>query len=625
MEPNGPVTGAHTRSAHASAPASSSDERQDERSRPARGRSFISGLLRTPEGEEPALVAHADALSIRAVFRRFWPATRPYRRWLALGLVIALILPVIEAAEIWMFKLVVDDVLTPRDLGPLLPIAVATVGIVVLRGLLTFVDDYLGSWVGERFVLDVRTDVFRRLQRSAPDGLETRHMGDTLARVTRDVDNVEGLVVQGVVQTLSAIARILLFVGLLFYLDWLLAMVAIVVAPVLWALAHRFAQWSRRASREAKRRAGGLASVGEESLANLSLVKAYGVEDAEAERFHREGRGMMRAELAAARIRSVFGPLVDLIELSVTLVLIGLGTWAVADERLTLGGLLVFLAYLTQLYSPVRELGGIVNSLFTAAASAERVIDVMDQPIPVTETEDPHDLGRARGELTVEDVTFTYPGVTGPTLRAASLDVRPGECVALVGGNGAGKSTLAKLLVRFHDPDRGRITIDGHDIRSLSLASLRRNVTVLLQETLAFNGTVRRNLELGRPGATDDEIANALMRSGADAVVASLPDGLATQVGQRGRRLSGGQRQRLAIARALLHDAPVVVLDEPTTGLDADARTAMATPLAELRRGRTVLMITHDPEMIALADRVVRLEDGTFRPGRRPSDLRTAV
>lgn len=623
MEPNGPNTGADTRSARASAPASSSDEHPDERSRPVRGRSFISGLLRTPEGEEPPLIAHADALTIRAIFRRFWPATRPYRWWLALGLLIALILPAVEAAEIWMFKLVVDDVLTPRDLDPLFMIAVVTVGIVVLRGILTFVDDYLGSWVGERFVLDVRTDVFRRLQRSAPDGLESRHMGDTLARVTRDVDNVEGLVIQGVVQTISAIARILLFVGLLLYLDWLLAVVALVVAPVLWALAHRFATWSRRASREAKRRAGGLTSVGEESLANLALVKAYGIEDEEAERFHREGRGMLRAELAAARIRSVFSPLVDLIELSVTLVIIGLGTWAVADDRLTLGGLLVFLAYLSQLYSPVRELGAIVNSLFTAAASAERVIDVMDQPVHITEAENARNVGRVRGELSVQDVTFTYPGVQRPTLRSASLDVRPGECLAIIGDNGAGKSTLAKLLVRFHDPDSGHITIDGHDIRSLSLASLRQNVTLLLQETLVFNGTVRRNLELGRPGASDDEIANALLRSGADAVVAALPDGLASHVGQRGRRLSGGQRQRLAIARALLHDAPIVVLDEPTTGLDAAGRAAMAAPLSELRRGRTVLMITHDPEMIALADRVVRLEDGAFHPGRRSSERAT--
>ncbi len=624
MEPNGPNTGAHTRSGPASAPASSPDEHPDERSRFFRGRSFISGLLRTPEGEEPPLIAHADALTIRAIFRRFWPATKPYRWWLALGLLIALILPAVEAAEIWMFKLVVDDVLTPRDLDPLLPIALVTIGIVVLRGILTFVDDYLGSWVGERFVLDVRTDVFRRLQRAAPDGLESRHMGDTLARVTRDVDNVEGLVIQGVVQTISAIARILLFVGLLVYLDWLLAIVALVVAPVLWALAHRFATWSRGASREAKRRAGGLISVGEESLANLALVKAYGIEDEEAERFHREGRGMLRAELAAARIRSVFSPLVDLIELSVTLVIIGLGTWAVADDRLTLGGLLVFLAYLSQLYSPVRELGAIVNSLFTAAASAERVIDVMDQRVHITEAENALDIGRARGELFVQDVTFTYPGVQRPTLRSASFDVRPGECVAIIGDNGAGKSTLAKLLVRFHDPDSGRITIDGTDIRSLSLASLRQNVTLLLQETLVFNGTVRRNLELGRPGASDDEIANALLRSGADAVVAALPDGLASHVGQRGRRLSGGQRQRLAIARALLHDAPIVVLDEPTTGLDAAGREAMTAPLTELRRGRTVLMITHDPEMIARADRVVRLEDGAFHPGRR-SNERTTV
>lgn len=583
-----------------------------ERPRTTRGRSLFSGLLETPEGEEPALVANANALRVRDVFRRFWPMARPYRWWIAVGLVVALLIPVIEAAEIWMFKLVVDDVLVPRDLGPLAWIAAVTIGIVVVRGLLMFVDDYLAAWVGERFVLDVRTHVFRRLQRAAPDSLEHRHMGDTLARVTRDVDNVEGIVLQGVAQTLSAVVRILVFVGVLVYLDWLLAVVSLVVAPILWALAHHVAKWSRRASREAKRRAGGLTSVGEESLANLALVSAYGVEDDEAERFHREGRGILRAELAAARIRSVFSPIVDVIELSVSLVVIGLGTWAVADGRLTLGGMLVFLAYLGQLYSPVRELGAIVNSIFTAAASAERVVEILDEPDGVEEAPQATDLGRAIGQVRLNDVTFTYPGVATPTLDDASLVLRPGECVALVGANGSGKSTIAKLLVRFHDPDSGVVMIDETDIRSLSLASLRRNVSLLLQETLVFNGTVRRNVEIGRPGASDDEIRAALRRAGAEGLLAALPDGLDTVVGQRGRRLSGGQRQQLAIARAFLHDAPIIVLDEPTTGLDTAARGRLRAPLTDLRDGRTVLMITHDSEMVAHADRVVRLIDGAL-------------
>ena len=579
------------------------------RPRDPRGRRPLRDLL-APRADDAPLVEAAPAQRVRDIFRRFWPDARPFRGLIGLGLVVALVIPLIEAAEIWMFKLVVDDVLVPRDLGPLAMIAVATVGIVVGRGVLSFLDEYLAAYVGERFAFNLRGRVFAHMQRLPPDTLERRRMGDTLSRVTGDVAAIETVVLSGVAEALSAAVRILVFVGILAYLDWLLALVALVATPVLWLTAGRFSRLIRRASREARRRNGALQSVGEESLANLALVQAYGRERAELERFRREGEGILDAELAATRVSALFTPLVDIIELAAALLVIGMGTWAVADERLTIGGLLVFLAYLTQLYAPVRELGSLATSAFAAAAGAERVIELLDEQPEVRDPAQPVPMARATGRIAVQGVTFTYPGGSAPVLRDAHLEVAPGETVALVGPNGAGKSTLAKLLVRFHDPGAGRLTLDGVDVRELRLADLRRNVTVLLQETLVFHGTIRDNLRLGDEGATDDALWAALRAAGAEDFVRGLPEGLDTVVGQRGRRLSGGQRQLLAIARALLRDAPVLVLDEPTTGLDAAARARLRDPVRRLMEDRTTIVITHDPQTQAAADRVVRLIDG---------------
>lgn len=567
--------------------------------------------LLAPPADDAQMVAAAPALPLREVVRRFWPDARPYRGWIAVGLVVALLIPLVEAAEIWMFKLVVDDVLVPRDLGPLGMIAAATVAIVATRGILGFLDEYLAAWVGERFVLNLRTRLFRHLQGLSPDTLERRRMGDTLTRVSGDVQAIEVVVLSGVAEALSAAVRIGVFVGILLYLDWMLALVAIVAAPLLWVVADRFSRLIRRTSREARRRGGALNSVGEESLANAALVQAYGLEDDEIARFRREGEGILRAELAASRVRALFTPVVDLVELGAALLVIAMGTWAVAEGRLTLGGLLVFLAYLTQLYGPVRELGSLATSAFSAAAGAERVSELLDEAPAVREPTDPVvPAGPIAGGVALRNVTFRYPGASVPVLDDASLEIHPGEVVALVGPNGTGKSTLAKLLVRFHDPESGSVTLDGVDLRRLSLATVRDAVTVLLQETLVFHGTVRENVALGRPGASDEELREAARAGGADTMIASLPEGWDTVVGQRGRRLSGGQRQLLAITRALLRDAPVLVLDEPTTGLDTRARRNLREPLRQLMAGRTTLIITHDPDTIASVDRVIRLENG---------------
>jgi ABC-type multidrug transport system fused ATPase/permease subunit len=420
---------------------------------------------------------------------------------------------------------------------------------------------------------------------------------------------------------LSAILRIAFFTGALFYLQWDLALVALVVAPLFFFAARRFAGLIKHASREKRRRSGSLSSVAEESLANQALVQASNRQGAELGRFRRENEGIIEAELASTRIRGLFSPIVDLIELAGVMLVFVLGTLAVADGRLTLGGLLVFVAYLTQLYGPVRDLSSLSNTIFKALAGAERVIELLEERPRVRDKPGADQLARARGVVELEGVGFRYPDAAEPALADVTLRAAPGERVALVGATGAGKSTVVKLLLRFYDPDHGSVRLDGRDLRDLELASLRANVAVLLQETLVVHGSVRDNITFARPAASDAEVVRAARAAGAHEFVAALPQGYDTDVGERGRSLSGGQRQRIAIARALIADAPVLVLDEPSTGLDAVAKHALLEPLARLMRDRTTFVISHDLLTTRDADLILVLDGGRVVERGRHDEL----
>jgi ABC-type multidrug transport system fused ATPase/permease subunit len=458
--------------------------------------------------------------------------------------------------------------------------------------------------------------VFGHLLTLSPDALDRRRLGDVLTRLGGDVAAIESFVLSGVASAFAAVLEIGFFVGALFYLQWDLALVSLIVAPLFFVVARRFSGLIKRASREKRRRSGSLGAVAEQTLGNVALVQASGREAAELGRYHREGEGVIAAELSSVRIRGVFSPIVDLIELAGILLVVYFGTRAIAGGGLTLGGMLVFIAYLTKLYGPVRDLSSLSNTVFKALAGAERVIELLDERPRVTDGA--VELDRVRGALELDDVWFAYddePVLKGVTLRAA-----PGERIALVGASGAGKSTIARMLLRFGDPAHGAVRLDGHDLRDLRLASLRRNVAVLLQETLVLHGSVRENITYARPNASNAEIEAAARAAGAHEFIERLPGGYDADLGERGRRLSGGQRQRIAIARALLADAPVLVLDEPTTGLDA----ALAASIGDLMRDRTTLVISHDLLLTRDADLILVLDDGEVVERGRHDELLAA-
>jgi ATP-binding cassette, subfamily B, bacterial len=580
-----------------------------------RGTPAVERLRRYLDLPDPAdaaerLVEHAPVVPMGDIVRRFWPYARPYRAYLALSFLLIVLLPAVEAAQIWMFKLAIDKVLVPRHFAPFVWIAAAYLTLTVLAGLVSFLSDYLSAWIGESFLRDLRTGIFRHLQGLSLDFWDRRRLGDVLARLTGDVSSIETFVLSGVARSLAYGIEILIFAGLLFYLRWELALIALAVAPLAWIAMRYFTRLVKQASREKRRRSGTLSAVAEESLANAQLVQAFNRQETEVRRFECESDASFAAELASTRIKALFSPAIDLLKVVGALVVIGVGTWELQRGSLTLGGLMIFLTLLARLYSPIRGFSRLGNSIFAATAGAERIIELLDQRPSVVEGPLARVLPRAHGWIQVDDVSFRYPGAARDALEEISLRITPGETVALVGRSGAGKSTLARLLLRFADPSHGAIRIDGHDLRAVSLASLRENVAVLLQETLVFGGTVGENIAYGRPGATQQEIERAARDADAHDFIVELPAGYDTVIGQRGRKLSGGQRQRIAIARAMIRDAPILILDEPTTGLDAESTARILAPLRRLMLGRTTIVITHNLITVKEATTIVVLEQG---------------
>jgi ATP-binding cassette subfamily B protein len=571
-------------------------------------------------GDNP--VQPVPIVAVRDLFRRFWPDARPSWRWMWVMLVLVALSPLLNAAGIWMLKVLVDNVLTPRNFAAFPPLALAYIGITLAAGLLAFSTSYLAAWIGEHFLLRLRTRVFAHLHTLSLSFFERRPLGDLLSRLTSDVASIEALVLAGVARFVSSVITIAVFTGLIFYLNWQLALVSLVAVPAFWFISRSFARRIKTASREARRRAGAISVVAEESLGNAMLVQAYGREDAEVARFEKQSRGSVDAQLAAARVGASFGPVVNLIEVFGVVAIVGTGIWQLTTGRITLGGLLAFLLYLTQLYAPVRSLGRLSNTVFAASAGAERIIELLDQkpmvpapdrpvPLPVPVPGGRHrERERIQAHLEFDDVGFRYPGAGGDALKGVSFAAPSGLTTAVVGASGAGKTTLTKLILRFYDPSEGGITLDGHDLRDLDLNQLRANIAVVLQETLLFDGTVEENILAGLAGASHAEVVRAAEAADADEFISALSEGYDTRVGQRGRLLSGGQRQRIAIARAMIRDAPILLLDEPTTGLDAEAGERVLRPLRRLMDGRTTIVISHNLLTVADAQQIVYLDHG---------------
>lgn len=545
------------------------------------------------------------------MFGRFWPVTQGLRRWMALTLGLVALLPLVEAAEVWLFKVLVDDVLVAADLGPLPWVLVSFVALNVVSAAIGFGNSQVSAWIRETFRLRLRGSLFGHILRLSPIQLGRRRTGDLLTGLSSDVSDVGYLLVSAPATAVESTVRIVAFAGMLFYLDWALAIVALVVAPVFWAAARRYTGRIRMVSAEKRRLTGDMNSLAEEVLSAVPQVQAAGAESHEEDRYHARGRAIRSAAMEASRLTATLRPITDLLELIGALLVIGAGAWSVVAGRQTIGELFAFLTYLTQLYSPTRSLTDLAASANSAAAGAERVQELLDEPPDVVDEPTTIQPSPVHGALSFRGVSLYYPGRDQPAVDALDLDIEAGQITAVVGPSGSGKSTLAALAMRLMDPETGSVLLDGHDVREYPLAFLRSSVGLLLQDTYLFHGTIADNVAYGSAPGADAPVAAALAGAleGADAgFVSSLGRGVGHHIGGNGRALSGGQRRRVALARVLMSAPPVLILDEFSTGQDP---ASVLRVLDRLRgRANTIVLITHDGSVAAVADRVVRIEGG---------------
>jgi len=556
-------------------------------------------------------VRHAR-VSPLAAFRAFWPLVRGNRLAVLFSALLLIASSAADAVAIAIAGRLTDDVLAPGDLDAFWSPAALWLGLAVAGAAASAAGSYLSGWTSEHFLLGLRDHVFEHLQRTPPDTLDRYGTGDLVARLTGDIEVVETLVASAPVDLITSAAGALVFAAAAFRTSWQLALITLGAAPLIWLGARVFGTLMRTATRAERDSNGRLASLLEESLANMPLVQAYGRQRAESSKVHREGRTWMRAGLRQIRLSSVYGPLGELLETLSVLAVIGAGAWQISEHHLTVGGLLSFAAFLSYLHPRLQELGELLVGASTATAACERLIEVLRTTPEPTSRPDARPLPEpVHGAVTFQDVGFSYPGAPGPVLHHVQLDIPPGLLVAVTGPSGAGKSTLGKLLLRFHEPTRGRILLDGRDIAELPVDEVRRHITLLPQDSMLFDDTVRANIVYGRPDAADSEVLAAAVAADAHGFVSALPEGYDTPVGKHGNNLSGGQRRRIALARAMLRTAPVLVLDEPTTGLDDAATARIMAPLRQLSAGRTTFLITHDRRLAALADLVLHLTDAT--------------
>jgi ATP-binding cassette subfamily B protein len=560
-----------------------------------------------------------------ALFRRLLRQARPY--WLhlvgllALGLLaspIALLSPV-------PLKIVVDSVLggrpLPEFLQAILPGGAATPAVILLLavGLLLAVtllgqlqglaNNLLRTYVGERLVLAFRARLIDQVHRLSLSYHDSRGTADSIYRIQQDAPAIQFIMVDGVVPFVSAVFTLATMVAVTASLDGQLALVALAISPPLFLLSRVYRPRMRRQSRRVKKLESSAHAIVQETLGALRVVKAFGQEAHEKNRLlHRLSDGMA-ARVRLALLGGGFGLLIGLVTaLGVAAVLL-IGVRHVSAGVLTLGQLLMVLSYLGQLYEPLKTMSRKVAGMQSHLASAERVFGLLDERPDLPERPDARPLGRAAGAVAFRQVSFAY-GPGRPVLHHASFEIQPGTRLGVVGASGAGKSTLASLLTRFYDPIQGEILLDGVDLRDYRLEDLRRQFAVVPQDPVLFSTSIAENIAYARPGASRDELIAAAQAANAHEFIARLPHGYDTPVGERGVQLSGGQRQRIALARAFLKDSPVLILDEPTSAVDAEAEAAILGAIRRLMRGRTVVLITHRGSLLEGCTAVLALEKG---------------
>jgi len=509
-------------------------------------------------------------------------------------------------------------------------LAAAIVGVTAVNSLAESLSEVSLAKAGRALGYNLRTALFAHLQKLSLAFHVRRSTGDVLTRITGDVQALEEFIADSVSDLVGSVMFLAGAMTFLLLTSWRIAFLALVIVPLLALVSSYFARRIKAATREQRAREGDLASTAQEMLTTISVVQTYGRAGHEQRKFARESRAAMDALLRSSRLEATFGFTVSVLEAVVIAVVVLVGARLVSSETINAGLLVSFILLIQAMFKPTRRIIKQWNTVGKIHASVERIGELLDREPAVQDAEGAREAPMLSGSVEFRDVSFAYqPQVAQDsdgepsrlTLRSVSFLLEPGEVVALVGHSGAGKSTIAQLLPRLYDPQVGAVLLDGYDIRSFTIESLRAQISMVLQETILFRGTVAENIAYGREGSTQREVASAAKKAQAHDFITALPEGYDTVLGERAATLSGGQRQRLAIARAFIRDTPILVLDEPTTGLDAQSSAAVVDALETLLEGRSAVIVSHDLNLIRGVDRILVLSGGRILEEGTPADL----
>jgi ABC-type multidrug transport system fused ATPase/permease subunit len=535
--------------------------------------------------------------------------TAPYKVRTALAIGSLLAATVTGLLPPYLAKRAIDDGIRPHDLHMLAIFVGAFLAAGIANWATSSAQTYFTGWTGERILADLRNKLFRHLQRLSLGFYERNRAGVIISRLTNDVEALDQLVTDGVTTLVQSTLTLLGTAIVLFLLDWKLALATLTILPPLMAATIWFRTRSQRAYRAVRERLGLVTATLAEDIAGIRVVQAFTREQTNLRKFREVNDHYRQANQETVFLNGVYFPIVDLLSTVATVVVLGYGGYLFFGSSVSLGTLFAFMLYISNVFDPIQQLSQLYNTFLSATAALDKIMDVMDTEPEIVDWREAHELPPVDGRVHFDHVRFGY-GDGPEVLHALDLDVPPGTTVALVGHTGAGKSTIAKLLARFYDPRSGGITIDGHDLRDVTQASLRRQLGIVPQEGFLFAGTVTENIAFGRPGATREEVVRAAETVGAHDFILRLEEGYETDLQERGSRLSLGQRQLVALARALLADPRLLILDEATSSVDIGTEQKIERALRLLLAGRTAFIIAHRLSTIRDADLIVVLEHG---------------
>ena len=511
----------------------------------------------------------------------------------------------------WIIKDMVDQVLKEKNTEMLNYIVISIIVVFIIRGIAFYGQSYLMNYVGQRVIIDIRKAVFEKLQRLSLDFYDKNKTGTIMSYVTNDVNALQSAMVENVVEMVTESVILIASIVMMIYLDWRLFLVTFSTFPVVLLFIDQFGKRIRKSGSRIQEATADITSVLQETVSSACVIKSFVREEYEINRFDKENMNNFRANMKYAQLSATLTPTIEFVAAVGVTIILWYGGNSVIDGTITAGSLVAFLTYAVNISNPIKRLSRVIGNIQRAMAAAQRVFDVLDLPESIKNLPEAKVLPTVKGQVSFNNVSFSYnPGEQ--VLNNVSFSVKPGEMIAFVGPSGAGKSTVASLLPRFYDVTDGSITIDGHDIRHVTLDSLREQVGIVPQETVLFNGSVYDNILYGRLDATQEEVEAAAKAANAHNFIMELPKGYQTMLGDRGVNISGGQRQRISIARAILKNPQILILDEATSALDTESERVVQEALDRLMIGRTSFVIAHRLSTIKNADKIMVLEKGTL-------------